>query len=134
MVKLKRSIFLIIFIWSACPSLGQVVLTPKNADGLYKAGEKAVWTVKPAPQSSTISVTYTARKNGTGSPFKQGTLALSSGGVTIELTLDEPGAITLNVTLQAAPATTAGNGFELRAGSVPPVMTSSISSTVNPLL
>jgi cephalosporin-C deacetylase len=107
MVKSYRSIFLAVLIWSACPSFGQVVLTPQNADGLYKAGENAVWTVKPAPQSSTTSVTYTARKNGTGSPFKEGTLDLSSGSATIELTLDEPGAITLNVTPQADPATSA---------------------------
>jgi len=106
-IKLCRSIFLTILIWFACPSFGQVVLTPKNADGLYKAGENAIWTVKPAPQSSTTSATYTARKNGTGSPFKQGILDLSSGSATIELTLDEPSAITLNVTPQAAPATAA---------------------------
>ena len=36
MVKLRRSVSLTIFIWSTCLSLGQVVLTPKNADGRHR--------------------------------------------------------------------------------------------------
>jgi cephalosporin-C deacetylase-like acetyl esterase len=86
--------------WLACAatrSLAQVVLTPKHSDGLYQAGEKAVWTVKPASDSKATNATYSVRKNGV-TQIQQGTLRLSSGSATIEVGLDEPGELVLNVT------------------------------------
>jgi len=78
-------------------SPGQVALTPKNADGLYQAGEKAVWTIKPASESTATNANYSVRKNGT-TQIQQGTLDLSSGSAKIEVGLDEPGELVLNVT------------------------------------
>lgn len=78
-------------------SQGQVVLTPKYSDGLYQAGEKAVWTVKPASDSTARNATYSVRKNGV-TQIQQGTLDLSSGSATIEVGLDEPGELVLNLT------------------------------------
>jgi cephalosporin-C deacetylase-like acetyl esterase len=91
----------LIALLAACSCVGQVVLTPKNADGLYKAGEKVVWTVKPGSDSKATNATYSVRKNGATQILQQGTLDLSSGGVTIEVGLDEPGELVLNVTPQA---------------------------------
>jgi cephalosporin-C deacetylase-like acetyl esterase len=81
----------------AWPCFGQVVLTPKHPDGLYHAGEKAVWTVKPASDSKATNANYTIRKNGT-TQIQQGELDLSSGSASIEVGLDEPGELVLNVT------------------------------------
>jgi hypothetical protein len=34
MIGSRRAIFLAALVWSACPAFGQVVLIPKNADGV----------------------------------------------------------------------------------------------------
>jgi len=81
----------------ATRSQGQIVLTPKNSDGLYQAGEKAVWTVKPTSESNATNATYSVRKNGV-TQIQQGRLDLSSGSATIEVGLEEPGELVLNVT------------------------------------
>ena len=88
----------------SAPSFGQVVLTPKNSDGLYQAGEKAVWTIKPSPQSAATNVSYSIRKNGTTQILQQGALNLSSGSATVETGLDEPGELVTDCTPQAATA------------------------------
>jgi cephalosporin-C deacetylase len=106
MFKLRRFAVLAFMGWAALPAFGQVVLTPKNVDGLYKAGENAVWTVKPAPQSSTTGATYTLRKNG-ATVLRQGTIDFASGSATIEIGLDGPGEIVLEVTPQGAVPSTA---------------------------
>jgi cephalosporin-C deacetylase-like acetyl esterase len=82
----------------AGPCLGQqLVITPRNADGLYKAGEAANWTITRGPQATATTATYTIRKNGVMPPIKEGSLDLSSGSATIQMALDEPGALTLEV-------------------------------------
>ena len=40
MFKLRRFAVLAFMGWAALPAFGQVVLTPKNVDGLYKAGRE----------------------------------------------------------------------------------------------
>jgi cephalosporin-C deacetylase-like acetyl esterase len=92
---------------AAWPCFGQVVLTPKNSDGLYHAGEKAVWTVKPASDSKTTNATYSVRKNGT-TQIQQGTLDLSSGSATIEAAMDEPGELVVAVTSPIQSETNSG--------------------------
>ena len=95
-------------------SQGQVVLRPKNSNGLYQVGEKAVWTVKPASESTATNATYAVRKNGT-TQIQQGTLDLSSGSATIEAGLDEPGELVLSVTStpsEANSTTTSTNATE----------------------
>lgn len=87
-----------VLVWAARPCFGQFVLTPRNANGLYPAGEKAVWTVKPAADSKATNATYTVHKNGTPQVVQQGTLDFSSGGATVEVGLDEPGELVLELT------------------------------------
>jgi cephalosporin-C deacetylase-like acetyl esterase len=114
MIKIQSSTLFALLIWVVSPCDGQVVLSPKNSDGLYKASEKVVWTVKPAPQSTTTNASYSIRKNGTTQYLKQGTLDLSSGSATIETGLDEPCEIVLDVTpaRAAASANTPTNALE----------------------
>lgn len=81
----------------AARSQGQILLTPKNSNGLYQAGEKAAWTVKSASDSNATNATYSVRKNGTTQVLQQGTLDLSSGDATLQAGLDEPGELVLNV-------------------------------------
>jgi len=99
MIKIRSSALVLLLVAVAWPCSGQVVLTPKNSDGFYQAGEKAVWTVKPAADSKTTNATYSVRKNGTTQVLQQGALDLSSGSATIEVGLDEPGQLALTVTL-----------------------------------
>jgi cephalosporin-C deacetylase-like acetyl esterase len=113
MIKNLFSALLALLVWAAGPGFGQVAVTPRNSDGLYKAGEKVAWTVKPALDSKVTNATYSIRKNGTSQILQQGTVDLSSGSATIEAGLDEPGELVLTVTPQpepaSAPADTATN-------------------------
>jgi cephalosporin-C deacetylase len=97
-MRLRLSALGALLFCAAYPCIGQFVLTPKNANGLYPAGEKAVWILKPAPDSRATNATYSIRKNGTMQVLQQGTLDLSSASATIEVGLDEPGELVLNVT------------------------------------
>src|SRR5207248_2540226 len=109
---------------------GQVSLTPKNTDGLYKAGETATWTIAPTTQPTTqskIQFSYSFLKNGRRPPVKQGTIDLSSGNAVVEYTADEPGQVTLEVRSQdaaptSAPATSqrSGNPDNRRGFGFPP--------------
>jgi cephalosporin-C deacetylase len=105
MMKLRPPALITLIVMAACPCLGQVILTPKNVDGLYNAGEKVVWTVKPAPDSQTANAAYSIRKNGTSLRLQQGTLDLSSGSAAIETVLDEPGELVVEVLPQDQSAT-----------------------------
>jgi cephalosporin-C deacetylase len=109
-MKLRSAALITLIVWAACPCFGQVVLTPKNADGLYKDGEKVVWTVNPASGSKTTNATYSIHKNGTTQRLQEGMLDLSSGSATIATELDEPGELVLDVTPQAQSATDSAAG------------------------
>jgi endoglucanase len=78
--------------------LGQIVLTPKNPNGLYRPGEKVVWRVTAGSESDKVKVEYSIRKNGAEEVLKKGMIDLSPGSATIEASLGEPGALLLEVT------------------------------------
>lgn len=80
------------------PCLGQIVLKPKNPNGLYGPGEKVVWTVTAGSATDKTKVEYSIRKNGAEEVLKKGMIDLSSGSATIEAKLGEPGALLLEVT------------------------------------
>ncbi|HEX4795856.1 MAG TPA: acetylxylan esterase [Humisphaera sp.] len=108
MIRSQRYAFLALVAWSTC-AFGQVVLTQKNPTGIYKADETAVWTITRSPQSNSTGANYTVRKNG-ASVLKQGTIDLSSGSATIEVQLNEPGEVVLEVSPQGpAPASSPTN-------------------------
>lgn len=86
----------------AGPCSGQFVLTPENSNGLYQAGEKAVWTITLAPASKATSAGFSVHKNGTSQVLQQGSLDLSSGRAVIEAGLAEPGELVLELTAPLA--------------------------------
>ncbi|HEX9048387.1 MAG TPA: acetylxylan esterase [Verrucomicrobiae bacterium] len=82
----------------AVSCFGQFVCQQRNSNGLYAAGEKAVWTIKPSADYQASNATYTVCQNGTSRVVQQGTLDFSAGSATIEAGLDEPGALVLELT------------------------------------
>ncbi|AIE87482.1 acetylxylan esterase [Fimbriimonas ginsengisoli] len=69
---------------------------PFNASGIYKRGEKAGWTITPVTGSSVTKVAYTVKKNNQ-TVVRSGELDLSAGKATIEVAVDEPAMIYLEV-------------------------------------
>jgi endoglucanase len=111
---LARIGFLVLLAAFAGPCFGQIVLTPRNPNGLYRPGEKVVWTVTAGSESDKTKAEYSIRKNGADEVLKQGTIDLSSGSATIESSLGEPGALLLEVT---PPATDAAAASSVAFGS-----------------
>lgn len=98
MISLRLHAVVLFVISAANLCSGQFILTQKNSNGLYPAGEKAVWTVKPVAGSKMTNVTYSVYKNGTAQMVQQGGLDFSSGSATISVGLDEPGELVLELT------------------------------------
>jgi cephalosporin-C deacetylase-like acetyl esterase len=67
----------------------QLTFTPYHATGIYTIGETVGWTVTPGPTPPTYKYKWTIRRNN-AVVLKEGTLDLSSGRDTIEITADQP--------------------------------------------
>jgi cephalosporin-C deacetylase len=83
---------------SICPAQ-QLILTPLDPSGIYDLNEPAGWSVH-LPQgvaAPTGNYTYTVKKNN-AEVIKTGRLDLSSGAGKIEVSLDEPAMIYVEVT------------------------------------
>lgn len=95
----------------------QITFTPSKSSAVYQVGEKIGWEVKTVEGQSFGAVTYTLKKNGL-TTYKTDTIDLSSGRATIETSLDEPGAVFLEVQLPPAagapPGRGGGNARDLR--------------------
>src|SRR5258705_248764 len=75
----------------------QLTLTPYKASGTYRVGEKVGWTAKLIPGSApTGDYTYTIKKNNQD-VIKTGNLDLTTGHATIEVTLDEPAMVYVQI-------------------------------------
>ena len=74
----------------------QLLFTPFNSDGIYRRGEKAGWTASLPAGVPGAKYTYTIKKNNLD-VLKSGTLDLSSGSATIEITLGEPAMIYVDI-------------------------------------
>ncbi len=82
----------------------QPTFTPYHANGIYDVNEKVGWTVT-VPQGAaapTTPYTYTIKKNNFGAPIKTGTLDFATGSASIEVTVNEP--CMLYVQVAAPPA------------------------------
>src|SRR5215204_4257573 len=91
----------------------QAVFTPYKPSGIYAVGEKVGWTAVLSPGASpTADHTYAVRKNNQD-VIKTGTLDLSSGRAVIEITLNEPAM----VYVQLSPPLGAGRGGGLALGA-----------------
>lgn len=62
----------VLLLCAAYACFWQVILTPRNSNGLYQAEEKAALTVKPAADSKTTKATDSVRKNSTTHGVQQG--------------------------------------------------------------
>jgi cephalosporin-C deacetylase len=82
----------------------QLIFTPFHAGGIYKLGESAGWTVTlPAGVAAPASgFSYTVRKNNLD-VLKTGHFDLSSGKATIEVTVDEPAMVYVEVDSDQSP-------------------------------
>jgi cephalosporin-C deacetylase-like acetyl esterase len=92
---------------------GQVLkFTPQKPSGIYAPGEKIAWTIEPVIERKITGATYTLKKNGL-TVFQSGEVDLSSGRATIATSLDEPGAVLLEIQLPPA-----GRGGRALAGAL----------------
>src|SRR5581483_3432844 len=103
----------------------QLTATPYHANGIYDLGEKVRWTVALPPGAAAPAgpYTYAIRKNNFGDPIKTGTLDLARGPAAIEVTLDEPAMLYVQVTPPAGAAGASpargGRGIALGAAVAP---------------
>src|SRR5438270_13869309 len=76
----------------------QPTFTPYHANGIYDLGEKVGWTVALPPGAAPAGpYAYTIRKNNFGDPVKVGTFDLANGPASIEVALDEPAMLYVEV-------------------------------------
>ena len=85
-----------------------LALAPLQPSGIYAVGEHLGWKVT-VPGPPVASVQFTLRKNGL-TVLRQDTLDLSSGAGVIETSLDEPGAVLLEITGVGTGAGAGGRG------------------------
>src|SRR5919112_2783592 len=93
-----------------CPAQ-QSTFTPYKPSGIYAVGEKVGWTAALPPGAAPAAgYTYTVRKNNQD-VIKTGALDFSSGRATtpnIEVTLDEPAMVYVQVSTPGAPGLALG--------------------------
>lgn len=85
----------------SCPPASaqqEVTFAPFHANGIYLPGENVGWTVKrPLDAAGPVRFTYDIKKNGFD-VLRSGILDLSSGTATIEVVVNEPSMIYVQVT------------------------------------
>jgi cephalosporin-C deacetylase-like acetyl esterase/lysophospholipase L1-like esterase len=89
-----------LFVLTAAPlcAAQQLTLTPYKASGIYAVGEKVGWTASLPPGATPAGdYSYVVRKNNL-TVIKTGTINLSSGRATVEVTSDEPAMIYVQIT------------------------------------
>jgi len=81
-----------------------IVGTPLKAGSVYETGERAGWRLELAPGAALGPVEYVLRRNHLD-VLRQGKLDLAAGPATVEITLEEPAMVDLEVVLPGrAPA------------------------------
>jgi cephalosporin-C deacetylase len=112
MIRLSCLALLLVAASGACAQ--QLTFTPYHANGIYDVNEKVGWTVA-LPQGAAASATpytYTIKKNNFGDPIKTGTLDPATGSASIEVTINEPCMLYVQL---SAPAPT-GEAASSRSG------------------
>src|SRR4051812_11538289 len=97
-----------------CSAAPPLKLTPYHESGIYELGEKVGWTVTTVDKSAQAGAAYnyTAKKNNLD-VIKSGELDLSSGADHIELQLNEPAMVYVEV----KPATDDSDSHPIVAGA-----------------
>jgi cephalosporin-C deacetylase len=83
-----------------------LVFEPFHANGIYKIGERAGWTIRAALGAGYTKYNYELRENNL-TVLKSGVIDLSSGIGTIETRLDHPGMLYARLSFIGAPAPSA---------------------------
>lgn len=82
---------------AAPASAQQLTFTPYHANGIYNVRERIGWKVAVAPgQSAAGTYRYTVKRDGLA-VIATGTLDLTSGAATIEISLERPGMVLVEV-------------------------------------
>ena len=91
---------LVLMVAASAAAAQQLTFTPFHQNGIYQVGEKAGWTVtRPADAGLPEKFTFAIKKNNQA-VLKTGTLDLSSSNATIEITVDEPAMLYVQVNPQ----------------------------------
>src|SRR5215470_6602572 len=104
----------------------QLTFTPYKASGIYSAGEKVGWTASLAPGAVGGEYAYTIKKNNQDT-IKTGTLDLSTGPAGIEVTLDEPAMVYVEVSPRGTPTGGSTKNIALGAAVSPDKLQPSVS-------
>jgi len=117
--KIVIAMILLLAVGRLC-SAQQLTLTPFKATGIYAIGEKVGWTVS-LPQGEALAgdYKYTIKKNNFDT-IKTGTLDFSSGSAAIEITLDEPAMLYVQITPPRGAATSPSAGGLIVGAAVAP--------------
>ena len=97
----------------------QLTCTPYHANGIYELNEKVGWkvTLPKDAASPSAPLSYTIKKNNFGEPIKTGSLDLTSGSATIDVTVDDPAM--LYVQISPPNSTNRRGGMALGAAVAP---------------
>jgi cephalosporin-C deacetylase len=100
-------------------SAQQLTCTPYRASGIYSVGDKVGWTVTlPQGAVPTAEYVYTIKRNN-WDVIKTGALNFSAGRATIEVTLNEPAMVYVEISLKASSAGSGGGALALGAAVAP---------------
>src|SRR5579871_4103019 len=90
--------FIVVLVMAASAAAAQqLTFVPFHQSGIYQLGEKTGWNVtRPAATSLTEKLAFTIKKNDR-TVLKTGTLDVSSGTAKIEITVDEPAMLYVQV-------------------------------------
>lgn len=93
--------FILVLATAACAAAAQQpTFVPFHQSGIYQLGEKVGWSVtRPAAAGLPEKFAFTIKKNDQ-TVLKTGTLDISSGTATIEITVDEPAMLYVQVSPQ----------------------------------
>jgi cephalosporin-C deacetylase len=133
-MKLRRNfipaiIAAFIFLLSAARlcSAQQLTFTPYKASGIYGVGEKVGWTVNlPQGVGSTGDYAYAIRKNNQD-VIKTGKLDFSTGRAAIEITVDEPAMIYVQISHAGGAGRDLGAGMAVGAAVAPDKLRPSVA-------
>lgn len=119
-LRLRPSVALLLLTLLPLPSFAadapKVTFTPLKPTGIYNVGEKAGWTITVADAPSAGQhYAYTLKKNN-ADVIKSGNLDFADGKATVDVTLDEPAMLYLQVT-PPGEKKTLPNGQPIAAGA-----------------
>jgi cephalosporin-C deacetylase len=116
------TVILAAFFFLAAPAFclaQQPAITPFKSSGIYRVGESVGWTVTlPQSAAPNVDYTYTIKKNN-HVVIKTGKLDLSKGRDTIEVTLQEPAMVYVQISTPGRPGTPSGDMIALGAAVAP---------------